>query len=231
MAKTFSRNLVPSGTFDDYRTFEELESAGWTDVSRPCEGLTTEIKPVKSNFDGTKRILKLSVQVSDPAQVDLVQPYQDFPVVAVRSPEVPVQEGQFLRISLDLSKPYYQIPGHGGVIIRDSIGGEPLQFRFAPEIPELTPVVFFRRAPADGVLTVTIGLAGAHGEVFINNFKVEVAEASVPGEGTPPDLAGRAQPPLPNPGAEPTTAPPAAGFAPPADRAASRPLPVPRTSR
>jgi hypothetical protein len=230
MAKTFSRNLVPSGTFDEFRTFEELESAGWTDVSRPVDGLTTEITPVKSNFDGTKRILKLSVEATDAAKIDTFQPYIDFPVVAVRSPEVPVQEGQFLRISLDLSKPYLHVPGHGGVIIRDSIGGEPLQIRFAPEvIVDLTPVVFFRRVPADGVVTVTIGLAAPYGEVFINNFKVEVAEAPVPGEGTPPDLARRPQPPLPDPGA--ATAPPAAGFAPPADRAASRPLPVPRTSR
>jgi hypothetical protein len=202
MQSSFSRNLVPSGGFDEYQTLRELEGAGWVDESRPAPGITTKIETVPSTADKTKRLLRLSV-LMDKDKVDRLPPTMDLPLAAIRSPEVKVKAGQFLRISVEVAKQRYHQEGHGGLIIRDSIGGEPLQFRFSPGVLELTPAVIFRRAPADGVVTVTLGLA-AEGEAFFNNFRVEVAEAPGPaGAALAADPGGTARPRLPGPATPP----------------------------
>ena len=71
----------------------------------------------------------------------------DFPQAAIRSPEVKVKAGQFIRISVEIAKPMYHPEGHSGVIVRDSIGGEPLQLRHNLTIYDLTPAVLFRLRP------------------------------------------------------------------------------------
>jgi hypothetical protein len=214
MRKSFGRNLVPSGSFDEHPTLESLESAGWADVSRPTDQITSTIETVRSTRDGRHRILKLKVTPTDPGMIDKLPPQLDFPIAALRSPEIPVKAGQFLRISVNFSKPTYHTFGQGGVIIRDSIGGEPLQYKHNDVVIELTPVVLFRRAPADGVVTVTLGLA-AYGEAYFNDFKVELAEGTGPGA----ESDGAPGPPLPDPSAPlPPEADPAT-----ANRPATRP--------
>ena len=66
-------------------------------------------------------------------------------------------------------------PGVGGVIVRDSIGGEQFQYRSRDPIPDYSRVVLYRKAPADGTFTVTLGLAG-YGEAFFDDLRVEVIE-------------------------------------------------------
>jgi hypothetical protein len=217
MRRSFGPNLVPSGTFDQYKTLSALEAAGWVDVSRDSAEITTKVETVPSTKDETKRILKLSVLASDPKRIDRLPPTLDILQAAIRSPEVKVKAGQFIRISVDVGKNIYHSEGHGGVIVRDSIGGEPLQFRYNNAVLELTPVVLFRRAPVDGTMTVTLGLA-AYGEAYFNNFKVQVVEG--PAATPPADFAGPT-PRLPNPAAE---FPASAGTA-------TRTTPVPRINR
>lgn len=232
MRKSFGTNLVPSGTFDAAPTLAALESQGWTDVSHTSVGITTRIETVPSTRDGRRRLLKLNVKATDQKGIDKLPPYLDFPIAAIRSPEVEVKAGQFLRISVDIANPRWHTHGHGGVIVRDSIGGEPMQFRTNAILVDLTKVVLFRRAPADGVMTVTLGMA-AYGDAYFNDFKVEVAEG--PGESTPADLAGRSRPPVPDPTTpplpDPATPPPADPATPPPAEAASRPVVVPRINR
>jgi hypothetical protein len=76
-------------------------------------------------------------------------------------------------------------PNGPGVIVRDSIGGEALEFRSNVAIPDYARVVLFRKAPADGTFTVTLGLAG-YGEAFFDDLQVEVIEEAP--RPTNPDL-------------------------------------------
>jgi hypothetical protein len=99
---------------------------------------------------------------------------------------VKVRAGQFLRISVSVQRSTSSVAGIGGVVIRDSIGGESLQFASTAAIPALTKVVLYRRAPADGDLTVTLGLAG-YGEAVFDELSIERVEAA-PGY-EPPDIA------------------------------------------
>ncbi len=200
MQKTsFSQNLVPSGSFNDDET---LKRAGWLDQSYQFEGLKARIGTVANGpARGGKRALKLSVEPAENVQVDTLPPFLDFPVAAVRSPAVRVRTGQFFRISVWVQRPLPAPQGMGGVVIRDSIGGEPLQFRFHDPLPEFARVVLYRRAPADGELTVTLGLAGLY-DVYFDDFRVEVVEGTP--EASPADVAARPRPrPRPAPGPVP----------------------------
>jgi hypothetical protein len=215
MRRSFGPNLVPSGTFEGFKTLAALEAAGWVDVSRDSPEITTTIETVPAK-DPKYRLLRLAVTATDKDRIDRLPPTLDFPQAAIRSPEVKVKAGQFIKISVEIAKPMFHPEGHSGLIIRDSIGGEPLQFRYNNVIFDLTPTVLFRRAPADGVVTVTLGLA-CYGEAYFNNFQVQVVEGPAP---RPADLAGPA-PRLPNPA---TPAPVDPGTA-------ARPAPVPRINR
>ena len=69
-------------------------------------------------------------------------------------------------------------------MIRDSIGGEALQLTSTGPIPALTKMVFYRRAPADGELFITLGLAG-YGEAFFDDVSVERVESAPAAESAP----------------------------------------------
>ena len=93
-------------------------------------------------------------------ELDTILPkFFDFPVAAIRSPPIPVEANNLIRISVLVKRPYPSAGGLGGIIVRDSIGGEQFQFRTSGPIPSFSRVVLFRKAPADGTFTVMLGLA------------------------------------------------------------------------
>lgn len=59
--------------------------------------------------------------------------------------------------------------------MRDSIGGEQFQYRTNIALSSFVRVVLFRKAPADGTFTVTLGLAG-YAEAYFDDFRVQVIE-------------------------------------------------------
>lgn len=174
MARSATRNLVPSGTFDDH---DQLEEAGWRNQSYQLDGITANILTVAAGKkEPGNRYLKMTVEPTDKANLDKFAPFFDFPAAAIRTPPVRVRAGQFLRISAMVKKPIPNPEGQGGLILSDSIGGETLQLRFSGSIPKFSRVVMFRRVPADGVMTATIGLA-AFGEALIDDFRIETFDA------------------------------------------------------
>ena len=143
--------------------------------------------PARASTDD--RMIRMSVEPDDKAALDTTAPqFFDFPVAAVRSPAIKVEAKNLIRISVLVKRPIASTPGMGGIIVRDSIGGEQFQFRTSDADPAFSRVVLYRKAPADGSFTVTLGLAG-YGEAFFDDFRVELVEAD---EGQPdPDLASR----------------------------------------
>ncbi len=107
------------------------------------------------------------------ATIDALPPYRDHPEAAVRSPAVPVRATNFVRIRVLVKMPRELAPGRGGLIVRDSLGGEALQFRTTDAIPEWKEIVLYRRAPADGEVSVLLGLAG-YGEAYFDNLRIDV---------------------------------------------------------
>ncbi len=230
----FGRNLVPSGSFDDQRAIIDSD---WVNVSYQLEGVVGNIKlnvprsqangttgnPKKKSADelsadnsNSNHVIKMVVSAENPKDIDLMIPFIDFPVAAIRSPPIPVEANNLIRISVLVRRPVRSEPGVGGIIVRDSIGGEQFQFRSSGAIPAFSRVVLFRKAPASGTFNVTLGLAG-FGEAFFDDFRVEVIEAApVRGSGSvDPGLAQR-RPALGTPGSPtlPDPSPPAAASLP-----------------
>ena len=219
----FGRNRVPSGTFDDAQT---ITASGWVDVSYQMEGIKYKISvvprskangfplgPNRPNLDEivadsgpSKHVIKLDVWAERPEELDTMLPkFLDFPVAAIRSPPIRVEANNLIRISVLVKRPFASPQGTGGIFVRDSIGGEQFQCRTNLALGSFNRVVLFRKAPADGTFTVTLGLAG-YAEAYFDDFRVEVIEHAA--TATDSDVAQRqprgrttATPNLPDPDA------------------------------
>jgi hypothetical protein len=189
----FGPNRIPSGDFDDP---DAITAEGWVDVSYQMEGIVAKIATVarkdangkavakgRPNLDqlspdnySSNRVIKLNVAPERKEDLDTILPkFFDFPVAAIRSPPIPVEANNLIRISVLVKRPYESAGGVGGVIVRDSIGGEQFQFRTSGPIASFSRVLLFRKAPADGTFTVTLGLAG-YAEAYFDDLRVEVIE-------------------------------------------------------
>jgi hypothetical protein len=177
----FGRNLIPDGDFQDP---DALRAGGWADESYPYDGVATTASSDTIKKDSEDRWLKLMVHPAPGRPIDTLPPFLDQPAAAIRSPAIPVKAGQFLRVSVMILRRLATPDGAGGVVVRDSIGGQALQYVSREAIPEPSKLIYYRRVPADGTFTVTLGLAG-YGGAFFNDLKVERVEASEP----PPDVA------------------------------------------
>jgi hypothetical protein len=172
----FGSNLLPSGSFDDPNL---MTTDGWRSDGYTIEGVSASISSVEGGAAGSKRALKLSVAPANQDGIDDLPPYLDHPPAALRSPEVRVAARQMVRISVKVKMSRAMPPGAGGLIVRDSMGGEPLEFRSTNAIPEWTELILYRRIPTDGALSVTLALAG-FGEAFFDDLRIEPIAALGP---------------------------------------------------
>jgi hypothetical protein len=196
----FGENRLPEGDFDDPRTLTER---GWVSVGHETEGIRASTATVPRDGDLSDRMIRMSVEPEPGRDLDTeLPPFLDFPPAAIRTPPIPVQAKNLIRISVLVKRPVASVPGMGGVIVRDSIGGEQLQFRTSDPIPRFSRVVLFRKAPSDGSFTVTLGLAG-YGEAFFDDLRVELIESEDVGPRRPPNSEFATRRPGTEPGAQP----------------------------
>lgn len=169
----FGENRVPSGSFNDP---EEMADEGWVNLSHEMDGIDAKMAVVPLKGSDIGRVLRLSAHPTNPEDTETtLPPFLDFPAAAVRSPAVQVEANNLIRISVLVKRPIASVGGHGGIIVRDSIGGEQLQYRSTQPIPQFGRVVLYRKAPADGEVSVTLGLAG-YGEAEFDDFRIELVE-------------------------------------------------------
>ena len=88
--------------------------------------------------------------------------------------------------------PRSQVPGSTGLIVRDNLGGDNLQFQTSGGLPQWSEVVLYRRAAVNGEFFVTLGLAGI-GDAYFDDLRVEVLGDS---DSTIPEAIDRAEDPL-----------------------------------
>jgi hypothetical protein len=170
----FGDNRLPTGSFDDP---DAMTEAGWQNVNYQADGVIARMATVPRDGSKTNRVIRMKVESTNPAELDTTAPqFFDFPMAAVRSPALKVQAKNLIRISVLVKRPTASVPGMGGIIVRDSIGGEHFQYRTSDPLPSFSRVVLYRKAPADMDFTVTLGLAG-YGEAFFDDLRVEFVEA------------------------------------------------------
>lgn len=165
-------NLLPSGNFEDP---EALARVGWVDEGYESEATRSEFVVIteKAPKGQVRRVLKLAGPPADAKRgIDAQAPFVDQAVAAVRTPPVKVYEGELIRIAVQVDMPTPCAPGAGGVFVRDSLGGEPLQFRSSMALPGWQEVILYRRAPADGELTVLLGYGG-HQSAKFDNLRIQ----------------------------------------------------------
>lgn len=119
-------------------------------------------------------------------------PFLDQPSAGVTTPPIKVKANQLVRVRVWVKKPLVSAPGAGGLIIRDSLSGEPLQIRLfngtldsEGKKPGWKEIVFFRRAPADGEMRIFIGLAG-YGLVEVDDLRIELGTGDAMARGRLP---------------------------------------------
>ena len=173
------RNVLPSGEFD-FKSKDDLLDAGWTSEGYETDDVDAQIVLVKGGMslnhqesaDGS--FLSLRPSPRKGLRIDAIVPFADHPVVAVRSPGVPVRAGEMYRISVMANMTNSTVPGNGGLIVRDSIGGERFQYRTPHGLTDQWfQVVYYRRIPADGELSVTLGLAAISGTAAFDDLRIE----------------------------------------------------------
>jgi hypothetical protein len=151
-------NLVPNGNFTDPNTLKN----GWEPVNYETEDVQTVIRlNDKGGADQDKKGRFLYVEASPRKglTIDSLSPIVDHPLVAVRSPAVKVKARGLYRISVMVFMINPATPGAGGLIVSDSIGGERLQFRSPGGLDQWFELVYYRYVPADGTMSVTLGMA------------------------------------------------------------------------
>jgi hypothetical protein len=174
----FGGNLLSSGSFDDPRP-EALRENGWVDESHSSEDASGVVSNIPGGKGDEGRMIRLTVAPRDARQADRRAPFLDQAAAAIRSPSVRVSARQFVRIRVRVKMPRELPGGTGGLIVRDSIGGERLQYATTTPIPEWRELVLYRYIPAESALTVTLGLAG-YGEAFFDDLRVERIESVAP---------------------------------------------------
>ena len=183
----FGANRVPSGSFDDPKAMTE---AGWVNVDHEFDGITAKMSTVPREGKPGDRMIRMSVEPKNKEELDNNLPFFDFPVAAIRTPAIKADAKNLIRISVQVKRSIASTPGMGGIIVRDSLGGEQLQYRTSDPIPSFSRIVIYRKAPTDCSFTVTFGLAG-YGEAFFDDFRVELVEADEASGGS--DIAQRRQ--------------------------------------
>ena len=153
----------------------------------------------------SRQALRLGVVPHPETKIDDLPPFLDHPVAEAMSPVVKVKAKELIRIRAMIKVRLPTPQGVGGLTVRDSIGGEALQFRWTDGIGEWRELVLYRLAPADMDLTVSFGLAG-FGTAEIDHVRIDRAEMegttpspSPPPEPSPGGVARRTSPMLPDP--------------------------------
>ena len=168
-----SRSLLEQG---DLESVEGAWNAGWrlymhsqTGVSMsPCH-----IEP-EEHYSG-EASLHLSVKPIDPeAPTSLVET----PPLWVTTPAIPAQAGQWFRIHGWVKVPKAIEASLDGLMIFDSLGGEPLADRIG-KTDGWKEFTLYRAAPVSGPWRLTIALTGI-GDAWIDGITIEALHASRP---------------------------------------------------
>ncbi len=167
-------NLLPAADFED---LQAALGSGWHYFQHPqprtCNIrqpalLTTTVTPTADAVHGGKSALRLEVAATNaeepPLQVETA------PMWLV-SPPMPVEAGRVMLIHGWVNIPKRIVGSVDGLLILDSISGEPLAERIL-QTNGWQEFSLYRAAPRSGTMTVTFALSGM-GEAFLDDVTVQ----------------------------------------------------------
>jgi hypothetical protein len=164
-AGKWGRNRLSEGQFED---LDRMVWAGWQHYEHPQDGVRTEAELSPAAPKGGRFSLRMAARAIDErAAAGLVET----PPVWITSPAVEAHAGQWFQISGWVYVPEPITGSLDGLMIIDSLGGEPLAWRLG-EARRWTKFTLHRAAPRPGPLRVTIALTG-FGEAWVDNVMIE----------------------------------------------------------
>jgi hypothetical protein len=185
---TFGSNVLPNG---DFELGPEEVPHFWSPQETTIDDVILESRrvphpdrppPGGGNGWGGRRCLMLRIRARNP---DLAPKALERTFLAINTPAVHLPPGTLAQISGWIRIPAAITATADGALFYDSAGGEPLGVRLIGPTG-WRKFTLYRQVPADGLLSVTLGLTGL-GTVYFDDIRIE------PEVGTPPVLqtAGR----------------------------------------
>ncbi|HBT77610.1 MAG TPA: hypothetical protein DEB39_11970 [Planctomycetaceae bacterium] len=157
-------NRLPSGTAEDISQW----TSEWMTSKHRIEGVAAEAMLSRAAARSGLSGIEMVVRPSDPAVP--VSMIETAPIWMISNPGIPVRTGEMLCISGWINIPQRITGSTDGVMIFDNIGGESLALRFE-KTSGWQPFAFYRVAPGDGQLYLTLSLCGL-GKVHIDDIEV-----------------------------------------------------------
>lgn len=166
-------NQLPGGDFEDLGA---MLQAGWCHYQRATPGVHSEsnLAPAAAHSGGLG--LRLAAHSAERGNVSILI---ESPPVWITSPAVQVEPGAVVGIQGWVQVPTAITGSVDGLMILDSLTGEPL----AERIDETTgwkQFTLYRVAPQSGQMAVTFALSGL-GEALIDDVTIQVLWPSAPG--------------------------------------------------
>ncbi len=159
-------NQLAGGDFEDEGL---MRQAGWRDFRNPTPDVYCDVCLAKGAAAHSGRLGVLLV--ARPAHAEMPDLLLESPPVWLTSPAIPVEAGTLVRIHawVRISQP---ITGSvDGLLVVDSLGGEPLAERIVQTHGSWREINLYRVAPESGAVSVTFALTGL-GEVSLDDVTI-----------------------------------------------------------
>ncbi|MEX0866240.1 MAG: hypothetical protein WD030_02710 [Pirellulales bacterium] len=168
----FGPNVLPAGDMEDLAA---LRGAGWRHFNLPQDDVRTDVELSTLGPRAGRGSLHLSV-----LPVDAAQPSRliEAPPVWVTSPAVPIRAGQLVEVRGSVRVPNPIQGSVDGLLVIDSVGGPAHCLRLGHSV-DWQEFSFFRRATADGAISVTFALSGI-GDAWIDDVTLRPVIGSQP---------------------------------------------------
>jgi hypothetical protein len=159
-----SANLLVGGEFED---LPFMMQSGWRHYQHPLASVTTDVQLSAEKVHGGKLALRLQVNPAKPEQPPTLV---ETAPLWVTTPPLAVEAGNVVYIHGWVNLPKPPVGSVDGLLIVDSISGEPLAERIG-QTNGWREVTLFRAVPRTQPLAVTFALTGL-GEAWLDDFTV-----------------------------------------------------------
>jgi hypothetical protein len=158
-------NRLPEGQFEDLGSMLQV---GWNHFQHPIPGLQSEANLAPAAAHAGRFGLRLAARPATPATA---QTLVESPPVWITSPAVPVEAGEVVVIHGWIQIPTPLTGSVDGLLILDSISGEPLAERIGETVgwQEFT---LYRVVPQAGQMSLTFALSGM-GEAWLDDVTIQ----------------------------------------------------------
>ena len=160
-------NLLAGGDFED---LQAMQSAGWRHFQCADDSVHARTQLSETARHGGRLGCRLSAVPSQPEEAPAVI---ETPPVWITSPSIPVPVGGLIRIRGFVRIPREITGSVDGLMVVDSLTGEPFAARFHHTTDAWQPFTLYRRAATGGMMNVSFVLTGI-GEAWIDDMSIDV---------------------------------------------------------